>query len=132
MKDNQGTLDKSALESEIKLLDERRIRATIESDLATLDGILAEDLVWTHASGNSDTKAQWMGKLREGKVRYRAILFEELRVRAHGDSAILNGRGRTAVFHGGVEDEFAMSTTAVYTRAGDGWRLAAMQVTKRP
>ncbi|MEI7432582.1 MAG: nuclear transport factor 2 family protein [Betaproteobacteria bacterium] len=131
MNDEICTEDKAAIEALIKQFEEARIKATIEADIVTLDGILADDLVWTHASGNSDTKMQWMGKVESRKVKYTAFTFDHLALRVFKDCVIINGTGTTSVFHNGGDDKFNMSITAVYVNYSAGWRLAAMHVTKR-
>jgi len=119
----------SAIEA-VKALDERRRAATIAADLDALDEILADDLVWTHASGHSDSKSEWLAKVGSGKVKYHSFVFEETRYRAYEGAVVMNGRGSTSVHHHGGIDTFRMSVTAVYAKSGPSWQLVAMQVTK--
>ena len=126
---NSGAAD--AIES-VKALEERRKAATVAADLVALDEILADDLVWTHASGNSDSKSEWMAKVGGGKVKYHAFSFDEARYRAYEGAVVMNGRGSTSVYHHGGIDTFRMSVTAVYAKSGPSWQLVAMQVTRIP
>jgi len=116
----------------VRKLDEKRIAATVAADATSLDDLLAEELVWTHASGNSDTKAQWMTKVVGGKVKYHSIVFDETQFRAYGDTVIMNGKGSTSVLHHGGIDSFKMSITAVYAKFALNFKLVSMQVTKIP
>jgi ketosteroid isomerase-like protein len=116
----------------VAALDERRIAATVAADVDALRGILADDLVWTHANGNSDSKSEWIEKVGSGKVRYHSFAFEEKRFRAFDATVVINGKGTTSVYHHGGVDTFRMSITAVYANRGGGWQMVAMQVTKMP
>jgi hypothetical protein len=116
----------------VAALEERRKTATVAVDLQVLDEILADDLVWTHASGNSDSKAEWMAKVGSGNVKYHSFAFDETRYRAYEGTVVMNGRGSTSVHHHGGIDTFKMSVTAVYAKSGPSWRMVAMQVTKIP
>jgi hypothetical protein len=121
----------SAIES-VKAVDERRKAATVAADLGVLDEILADDLVWTHASGHSDSKSEWMAKVGSGKVKYHSFAFDETRYRAYEGAVVMNGRGSTSVYHHGGIDTFRMSVTAVYAKNGPSWQLVAMHVTRIP
>jgi hypothetical protein len=121
----------SAIES-VKAVDERRKAATVAADLGVLDEILADDLVWTHASGYSDSKSEWMAKVGSGKVKYHSFAFDETRYRAYEGAVVMNGRGSTSVYHHGGIDTFRMSVTAVYAKNGPSWQLVAMHVTRIP
>jgi len=115
---------------QVKDLDERRKAATVAVELDVLDEILADDLVWTHASGLSDSKSEWMAKVGSGKVKYHSFAFDETRYRAYEGAVVMNGRGSTSVHHHGGIDTFKMSVTAVYAKRGPSWQLVAMQVTR--
>ena len=115
---------------QVKDLDERRKAATVAVELDVLDEILADDLVWTHASGLSDSKSEWMAKVGSGKVKYHSFTFDETRYRAYEGAVVMNGRGSTSVYHHGGIDTFKMSVTAVYAKSGPSWQLVAMQVTR--
>jgi ketosteroid isomerase-like protein len=116
----------------VAALDERRVAATVAADLASLQELLADDLVWTHANGNSDSKAEWLAKVGSGKVKYHSFVFHEKRCREFEGTVVINGKGSTSVCHHGGIDTFKMSITAVYARSGQSWQLVAMQVTKIP
>ena len=116
----------------VAALEERRLAATVAADLQALDELLSDDLVWTHANGNSDSKAEWMHKVGSGKIKYHSFTFEEKRYREFDGTVVINGRGTTSVYHHGGIDTFKMSITAVYARCGESPRLVAMQVTKIP
>ena len=68
-----------------------RIAATIKGDVAALGAMMTDDLSYTHSSGVTETKAEFLEGLKSGKYLYRAIDAPKRRVRVHGDSALVSG-----------------------------------------
>src|SRR5260370_40962195 len=78
-------------------MEGRRLRALIAVDSAVLDQLLADDLTYTHASGNLEIKAEFMACVETGKLKYLSLEPEESRVRVSGDTAIVTGRAAMKV-----------------------------------
>ncbi len=47
-------------EKEILDLEDKRFGAMIKGDFKALDAMVHEQLLYTHSSGNTDTKASWL------------------------------------------------------------------------
>jgi hypothetical protein len=47
-------------------LDRKRMTAMAEKDLATLNAVLADDLIYTHSSARLDTKKSLIGNMESG------------------------------------------------------------------
>src|SRR5436309_3976659 len=56
----------SKAETEIRQLENRRIQAMLKVDTEELNRILADDLTYTHSSGQVDTKSQLIESLKSG------------------------------------------------------------------
>jgi hypothetical protein len=56
--------DRRSVEVEVANLEARRFRAMTEADVPTLGRLLSDDLVYTHASGWRQTKAEFLASLR--------------------------------------------------------------------
>jgi ketosteroid isomerase-like protein len=65
--------------------------ALIKQDKAALDRLLADDLIYTHASGKSQTKAEYIEAVTNGPSRYESFNQTDTRIRVYGDLAILSG-----------------------------------------
>ena len=50
-----------------------RIAATIKGDVAALGALMTDDLTYTHSSGVTETKAEFLDGLKSGKYLYREI-----------------------------------------------------------
>lgn len=79
-------------------LETRRCDALIKGDIAFLEGLFSEDLVYTHASGRCEGKAAYLAPRRSGSIEYTKFEHEDLLVRVyHSLFAVLTGRVRTWV-----------------------------------
>ena len=77
--------------------ENQRYVAQVQSDVATLDRLLAEDLVYQHSTGATDDKTRFIQAIDSGAVRYRTMECQEVKVRIFGDVAVITGRSRFEV-----------------------------------
>jgi hypothetical protein len=59
-------------DEEILALEDKRYAAMCSGDFAALEAMLHDDLLYTHSSGLTDTKATWLASLRSGKTKYKS------------------------------------------------------------
>jgi hypothetical protein len=109
-------------------MEDRRFRAMADSDIATLEAVLADDLHYTHANGMVEDRAEFIRKITSGERDYQAVRLVRRTVSAQP--------GFTAIF-GQVEVEVmrtaglllnTLDYTAIY-RDGDP-RLFAWSAVK--
>ncbi len=122
--------DKAA--AEVLAADDARYAAMIAQDFDALGKLLADDLLYTHSTSVTDTKAEYLAALRSGKYRYRAARREGTSVRIQGTIAIVNGRSFIDVDVDGVPKSLANVFVNVWTRAPGGWQMMAWQSTTVP
>jgi ketosteroid isomerase-like protein len=115
---------------EVLAADARRFAAMIQGDQAALDRLLADDLTYTHSSGQLETKAQFLESLRSGKLRYLSAERSDVAVRLYGDTAVVTGRAEVKVSTGGEEGVLPLRFTEVWVKSGGGWKLTAWQSTR--
>jgi integrase len=73
-------------DKEILALEDKRYAAMCGGDFAALEAMLHDELLYTHSSGLTDTKATWLASLRSGKTKYKsATCSDRLDRRATGD-----------------------------------------------
>jgi uncharacterized protein (TIGR02246 family) len=109
-----------------------RIAATIKGDLAALGALMTDDLTYTHSSGVTETKAEFLDGLKTGKYLYKSIEAPTRRVRVHGDAAIVSGPAHIVIEPGGKRTELDLYFTEIYVREGGKWRMALWQSTRLP
>ena len=113
-------------------LEAERVRAMTAGDLAALERIFADDALYTHSTGVSETRTEFIGQIRSGARKYGALTLSDLKARPAGTAIVVTGR-----MHGSVEVEgktipLALVYTAVYAGRGGRWRLAAYESTRLP
>jgi ketosteroid isomerase-like protein len=136
MTDDDLTTMRSVLigadDDEIVALEAELRAAQLAADVAALDRLIADELLFAGPDGQLGTKAQDLEAHGSGVVRFRAHEPEELRVRRVGkDVAIASLRARLAVEIGGKTVQGTYRYTRVWAREdGRTWRVAGGQVSE--
>ncbi len=113
-------------------LDRKRMTAMAEKDVATLNAVLSDDLIYTHSSARMDTKASLIGNMESGATVYTAVVPSDVVAQDLGDSVVLTGVARISVMVGGKPNSFGVRFTDVYANQGGTWRMVTWQSTKLP
>jgi ketosteroid isomerase-like protein len=113
-------------------LDRKRMTAMAEKDVATLNAVLSDDLIYTHSSARMDTKASLIGNMESGATVYTAVVPSDVVAQDLGDSVVLTGIARISVMVGGKPNSFGVRFTDVYANQGGTWRMVTWQSTKLP
>ena len=113
-------------------LDKKRMTAMAQKDIATLNELLADDLVYTHSSARLDTKESLIGAMESGKTVYSAVVPSEVKAQDCGEAVVLTGIARISVNSGGNAMNFGVRFTDVYARRGGRWQMVTWQSTRLP
>jgi hypothetical protein len=111
-------------------LDRKRMQAMAAQDIAALEGLLADDLVYTHSSARLDTKKSLIGNMQSGATVYNAVEPSEVKAQDLGSAVVLTGVARIRVTSGGNPNAFAVRFTDVYANKGGKWQMVAWQSTR--
>ena len=124
-----GPIDPAIVAAEARLR-----RAQLAADVAALDALIADELLFTGPGGALGTKAEDLAAHGSGAVRFREHLPEELRARAVGPAAVVTAlRARLAVEVGGRVVRGTYRYTRVWAREGGGpWRVVGGHVSEVP
>src|SRR6201997_451762 len=95
-------------------LDKKRMSAMAEKDYATLNEVLADDLIYTHSSARLDTKQSLIGNMQSGSTVYNAVEPSDVTAQDLGSAVVLTGVARIRVTSGGKPNAFAVRFTDVY------------------
>ncbi|WP_457488142.1 nuclear transport factor 2 family protein [Tardiphaga sp. P5_C10] len=118
--------------ADIKELEERRRVAMLAADVATLDKLFAEQMVYTHSNAATDNKAEYLDKLGERHFDYRKLAFLDQEIRLAGDAALVTGRMTGEVVIAGALRKLNGQTTVVWIKQDARWQLLAFQSTPIP
>ena len=78
------------------MAEEQRRQAMLGGDIAALEALLSDGLVYVHSTGGRDTKTTYLNKLASGSLKYLSLSFEDLQVHGAGPVQVVTGRSRWA------------------------------------
>ena len=119
-------------EDTVLAAQDKRAALTIAADIAALGAMMTDDLTYTHSSANVDSKASFLEAIGSGKSRYKAIAFEDRKVRLYGDVAVVSGTCRVQVTSDGRELDLKLRFTELYAKQQGAWKMALWQSTRVP
>jgi ketosteroid isomerase-like protein len=117
---------------DLKSLEDERCRAMTSADLAALDRLFSDDLIWTHSSGKVDSKKRLLAKIESGESQYLSMRRDDEKYVVSASAAIASGVVNMQVRLGGEERSLRSRYTNVWFREGDVWRVVAWQSTAVP
>jgi len=119
-------------EKEILGLEDKRFAAMIARDLAALEKLVHEQLLYTHSSGVTDTKASWLESIKAGKAKYKSVKCTDRKVRILGEVALVNGKAAIEVDISGQPKSLRLLFLNAWARTPQGWKFVAWQSCPEP
>jgi ketosteroid isomerase-like protein len=113
-------------------LDRKRMSAMAQKDLAALNELIADDLVYTHSSARLDTKQSLIGNMESGSTVYTSVVPSDVKAQDLGDTVVLTGSCAISVNAGGRPNSFGVRFTDVYAKRNGRWQMVTWQSTRLP
>ena len=113
-------------------LDRKRMQAMAAQDVATLEALIADDLVYTHSSARLDTKRSLIDGMTSGKTVYTGVEPSSVKAQDLGDTVVLTGIAQIKVTANGNPLAFGVRFTDVYARRNGRWQMVTWQSTRLP
>jgi ketosteroid isomerase-like protein len=113
-------------------LDRKRMQAMAKKDVATLEAVLADDLVYTHSSARLDTKRSLIDAMMSGATVYTGIEPSDVKAQDLGDAVVLTGIAQIKVVSNGTPNAFGVRFTDVYAKRNGSWQMVTWQSTRLP
>ncbi|MEM9466859.1 MAG: nuclear transport factor 2 family protein [Actinomycetota bacterium] len=111
-------------------LEDARIAAMCSQDADTLERLLSDSLVYVHSSGLVDTKASFLGHVRNGPIQYKTFERRDVEASAASDVAvIIRGEAAVGIEFDGNPIDLDFRYLAVWVKHGTDWRFEAWQST---
>jgi ketosteroid isomerase-like protein len=113
-------------------LDKQRMQAMASKDVATLNKLIADDLIYCHSSARLDTKQSLIGAMESGATVYTGVEPSDVKAQDLGDAVVLTGVARINVVSGGKPNAFSVRFIDVYAKRGSDWQMVTWQSTRLP
>jgi hypothetical protein len=98
-----------------------------KGDVETLERIISDDLIYTHANGLRQSKFDVIGVLGSSDMKYESITAYDVRVRIYNDTAIVAGRASIRIQAHGERESFEICYLDVYAKQEGRWQMVAWQ-----
>ena len=121
--------EQSELSNRVIEADAARRQAMIHGDVDALLTLLADDLVWTHSSGATESKAEFISAIASGNVRYDELKIEKDATREEGPLVVHNGVLKGVASRAGQNKNLHARFLAVWRFVQDMPELMAWQST---
>ena len=112
--------------------EQDRYAAQMKGDVAAMQRLIGDDLVYIHSSTVQDTKASFIESIRSGNVKYRTMKRGDVKVRTYGCIAIVSGGANFGVTVKGEDRTLNLLFHAVYAKRAAGIQFVSWQATKLP
>jgi Domain of unknown function (DUF4440) len=117
----------SKLELKLEALERQRFEAMTTTNLDFLGKVLSDNLAYTHSNGMFEDKQQHLDNIRSGKLVYKSMQPEEMKVRAHRKAAVITGIVNVTGVLNGKEFAVRLRYTDFYIKEKGGWKMAGWQ-----
>jgi ketosteroid isomerase-like protein len=101
-------------------------------DWGALSEIYSDDYMLVRPDGSVLSKEEVLRDLQAGGLTFHSIDITGVRVRIHGDTALLTGESRTVTSRGTDEAKAHVRLIAVYVAHGDALQLTHFQSVSLP
>ena len=119
----------TTVDGEIKSLEEARNQAVLHGDVAALDRMTSDDYTFITLRGELRTKPDILKGFASGSFHYESRQISDLKVRVHGDTAIVTGRSVQKGMENGKDYSGDYRFTRVYVKENGHWLTVALQTT---
>jgi ketosteroid isomerase-like protein len=113
------------LKDEVLKAEEARNQALPHGDVAALELIYADDLIYTNATGALLTKAQHLGDLKGRALNFRSFQHDDVQVTVHGNTGVVTGISTSAVDYKGTVSSSPRRFVNVYAKEDGRWLCVA-------
>lgn len=127
----QGITLATALKAAVLRADETRLYATLAADTLSLDDLLTPDCRYVHSNGKIQSKAEFLGALKGGVLKYSRLQYTAApTVRLLGsEAAVLTGTLKVEATSPTGTLTADLLVTVIYVVQNDRWQMTSYQST---
>jgi ketosteroid isomerase-like protein len=131
-KANYANQKSDSVEQAVLQMEEELRVAISKGDAKAYGRIVGDNYVFTNQDAVVRTKAEMVSGYASGTTKYESVKFDELKVHAYGDTAVVTGRTIVKAQDNGKDFSGQFRYTRVYVKRQGRWQLVATQVTRIP
>jgi len=105
--------------------------AVLHGDGAKLADIFADDIIIVHSDGTTDTKANFIDAVSSGRLKLNTYERSHVVVRVYGPVVLLYSQTVKTFTYRGSPATDNDTSFVTWSKAGNLWRIVAMQNTHR-
>ncbi len=109
--------------------EQQRFDAMTGKDIARLQVLIEDGLVYIHSNGLIQDKASFISSIEKGTMVYTAITVKERHARIYGKTGIINGIVHVSGILNGTPFDVDLRFTDVFYRK-KGWKMLSWQSLK--
>jgi ketosteroid isomerase-like protein len=113
------------IKNEVMKAEDARNAALPKGDIAALEKIYADDLIYTNARGETLTKAQHLADLKGRKLNFQSFKHNDVQVHVYGNTGIVTGVSTSAVSYKGSVSSSPRKFMNVYVEQNGRWLCVA-------
>lgn len=114
----------------IATLEEKLRQAMLNSDVQTLDELIADDLLFTMPTGLVINKQDDLEAHRTGIQKFTNIELDEQQIRHYGDSAVVSVKASLTGKFNGQPYSAIYRFTRVWVKRQNHWQIAAGHISQ--
>ena len=125
----QTKRDETKAAQAVRQTDDQFHKAIRASDTETLNRLLADNFIWTHSTGNIQTKAIVLDNLKSGKLKYESLETDDVKVYVYEKAAVASGHSNRKYPE---KDAFELRYTVFYVKQHGRWQAVAFHTSILP
>jgi ketosteroid isomerase-like protein len=118
-----------AAEKEVMDLENHWGEATVKGDVQALERLYTDEYLAIDPAGATFTKAQDIANVKSGNFKMATFKLDEVKVRIHGEVAVVTGRNTIKAMYMGKDISGAYRFTDVFVKRAGRWQVLTTQGT---
>lgn len=109
-------------------------RLEVENKIDSLEQILDDKLIVLNSAGETQTKSQYLARLRSGNFQHDVIKVEDNTAVITGNTGVVTGKGTFTITAGGKQSVLHLAYLETFTRDNvhTAWKLLALHASVIP
>ncbi|MCI0338000.1 MAG: nuclear transport factor 2 family protein [Acidobacteria bacterium] len=126
----QASKSHGPVEQAVLKLEQEWEDALVKSDVAALERLYADSMIYTHSSGSVDDKAAYIGSIKSGVTKYESMKRDDIKVSVYDDTALVYCHWQVNVTARGAKISTNARYLHVYVKQKGRWQMVAHQATR--